>query len=108
MQVNDIDFTTAASLLLRIEANAGLEDYSLSRVNSYRVTSRGLAQKQKIIVVLRSNRSKLADWAKRAKISDVERVLLRSLYNQYTVMIKTCEAHAEIIAATLEGQLECV
>ena len=108
MQVSDIDFTTAAALLLRIEVNAGLEDYALSRVNSYRVTPNGLYQKNLIIVILRENRSKLASWAKRVKLTEVERTLLRSLYNQYTVMIKTCEAHIETIAAVLEGQLECV
>lgn len=108
MQVNEIDFTTAATLLLRIEVNAGLEDYALSRVNSYQMTAKGLYQKNLIVVVLRDNRSNLASWAKRAKLSETERTLLRSLYNQYTTMIKTCEAHIKIIAAALEGQLECV
>jgi len=108
MQVNEIDFTTAATLLLKIEVNAGLAEYSLARVNSYRVTEKGLYQKNLIIVVLRENRTKLADWAKRAKLSEKERTLLRSLYNQYTTMIKTCEAHIKIIAGVLEGQLECV
>lgn len=108
MQVQEIDFTTAATALLRIETNADLEDFSLSRVNSYRVNENGLYQKNLIIVILRENRSNLASWAKQAKLSEVERTLLRSLYNQYTVMIKTCEAHISTIAAVLEGQLECV
>lgn len=108
MQVNEIDFTTAATLLLRIEVNAGLAEYSLSRVNSYRVTPNGLYQKNLIVVILRENRTKIADWAKRAKLSETERTLLRSLYGQYTTMIKTCEAHIKIIGAVLEGQLECV
>lgn len=108
MQVNEIDFTTAATLLLRIEVNAGLTEYSLSRVNSYTVSLKGQQQKNEIIQLLRENRYKIIDWASGAKLSEQERTLLRSLYNQHTVMITTCKVHLEVITATLAGQLECV